>query len=72
MGLEDRTSYITGPKCSPSAKKPSLTIVNVYIALHYKSQNKKQTLLKKIYIRIKFYLFCEMHASDNHGYNSTV
>ena len=59
----------TGSECSPTAKKLSLTIVNVYIALHYKSQNKKCTLLKKIYIQIKFHLFCGTHASNNHGYN---
>ena len=43
MGLDNRTTYIIRPECISTAKKTSLTIVNVYIALHYKGQNKKGT-----------------------------
>ena len=37
---DNGTAYIIRPKHILTAKKPSLTIVNVYIALHYNSQNK--------------------------------
>ena len=42
-GLDNGSTYITGPEHSPSAKELSLTIVNFYIALHHKSKNKKGT-----------------------------
>ena len=40
-GQQDNgTTYTTKPKCSPADKKLSLTIVNLYIALHHKSEKK--------------------------------